>query len=285
MTRDLNNLPTSSPAVTPDAWQDLRPATQARIALGRAGGSLPTAEWLAFKAAHAVARDAVHNEFNAERLADEIRQLGVDTIVVSSAAKNRADYLQQPPLGRRLDDASRGLLQGAGGSHAACDLAITVSDGLSALAAHRQAPGLLAELLPRLRAGRWRLAPLLIARYARVALQDEIGAILGAELALILIGERPGLGSPDSLGAYLVYGPRPGNTDAQRNCVSNIRPEGLPWAAAADTLCYLLNEARRRKLSGVELKDQRALSSEAQRSPAIDGYASAGIEPQGGGSQ
>jgi ethanolamine ammonia-lyase small subunit len=260
MTRDLNNLPTTSPAVTPDAWQDLRPATQARIALGRAGGSLPTAEWLAFKAAHAAARDAVHNDFNAEQLAGELRQLGADTIVVSSAAKNRADYLQQPPLGRRLDDASRDLLQSTGGVHASCDLAIMVSDGLSALAAHRQASGLLAQLLPRLRVGGWRIAPLVIARYARVALQDEIGAILGAELALILIGERPGLGSPDSLGAYLVYGPGPGNTDAQRNCVSNIRPEGLPWAAAADTLCYLLNEARRRKLSGVELKDQRALA-------------------------
>jgi ethanolamine ammonia-lyase small subunit len=158
------------------------------------------------------------------------------------------------------------LLLTAAHAEPSCDLAIIVSDGLSALAAHRQAAPLLGELLPRLNGERWRLAPVVIARFARVALQDDVGAILGAELALILVGERPGLASPDSLGAYLVYGPRVGNTDARRNCVSNIRPEGMSWTAAADTICYLLNEARRRKLTGVQLKDQRAL---AGASPAM----------------
>jgi ethanolamine ammonia-lyase small subunit len=259
MPRNLPSQPTPSTPVTLDAWQELRQATQARVALGRAGGSLPTGEWLSFKAAHAAARDAVHNEFDADQLAVSLRRIGAETLVVSSAAKDRATYLQQPPLGRRLEDASRDLLQSSK-RPTTCDLAIVVSDGLSALAAHRQAAPLLAELLPRLKNEQWKLAPIVIARHARVALEDEIGALLGAELALILIGERPGLGSPDSLGAYLVYGPRPGNTDAKRNCVSNIRPEGLPLAAAADTIGYLLNEARRRKLSGVELKDQRSLS-------------------------
>lgn len=244
-----------------DPWRELRSATQARIALGRAGGSLPTGEWLAFKSAHAAARDAVHNPFDAEALTREIVALGVDVIGATSAAADRATYLQRPDLGRRLDDASRARLRDyAGRSHEKPDLAIMISDGLSALAVHRQAAGLLSLLVPALVNDRWRVAPVIVARFGRVALEDEIGELLGAELALMLIGERPGLGSPDSLGAYLAHRPRVGNTDANRNCVSNIRPEGLAWSVAAETLRYLLSEARRRKLSGVALKDERALS-------------------------
>ena len=247
--------------VTRDPWTNLRSATTARIALGRAGGSLPTREWLDFKSAHAAARDAVHCAFDAERLAAEVKVLAGDIVVVDSAAGNRHTYLQRPDLGRRLDERSRYELQQLPRPQAAFDLAIVVSDGLSALAVHRQAVPLLASLLPRLRPDGWRLAPTVVARFARVALEDEVGQVLGAELALMLIGERPGLGSPDSLGAYLVHGPRPGNTDANRNCVSNIRPEGLPHESAAKTIHYLLSEARRRRLSGIELKDQRAFSS------------------------
>lgn len=246
--------------VTGDPWTNLQSATPARIALGRAGGSLPTRELLDFKSAHAAARDAVHCAFDAERLAAEVRALDVEVVVVDSAADDRHTYLQRPHLGRRLDERSRYELQELPRPKTSFDLAIIVSDGLSALAVHRQAVPLLAVLLPRLRRHGWQLAPIVVARFGRVALQDEVGQVLGAELALMLIGERPGLGSPDSLGAYLVYGPRPGNTDANRNCVSNIRPEGLPHEAAAETIHYLLTEARTRRLSGVQLKDQRALS-------------------------
>ena len=264
MASSRKRLSTPSP-VTQDAWHELRGVTQARIALGRAGASLPTAEWLAFKSAHAAARDAVHNEFDADRLAAEIAALGVETVIVDSAASDRATYLQRPDLGRRLNDVSRQQMQRRTSPDLKYELAIIVSDGLSAFAVHKQATPLLAQLLPVLQSEAWRLAPVVVARYGRVALEDEIGELLGAEIALMLIGERPGLGSPDSLGAYLVYGPRPGNTDAMRNCVSNIRPEGLTWSAAAETLRYLLGEARRLKLSGVQLKDQRTLAPAAPR--------------------
>jgi ethanolamine ammonia-lyase small subunit len=260
-------MPANKP-VTPDAWSELRGVTQARIALGRAGGSLPTHEWLEFKAAHAAARDAVHNAFDAESLAAQLATLGVETLVVDSSAGDRTAYLQRPDLGRQLDEPSRQRLEAQAKAPSPFDLAIILSDGLSALAVHRQAPPLLAELLPRLKNDGWRLAPIVVARFGRVALEDQIGELLGAQLALMLIGERPGLGSPDSLGAYMVHGPKAGNTDAQRNCVSNIRPEGLPIAAAAETLHYLLREARRRKLSGVQLKDQRALPGPV---PALGG--------------
>jgi ethanolamine ammonia-lyase small subunit len=246
--------------VTRDPWNRLRGATPARIALGRAGGSLPTREWLQFKSAHAAARDAVHNELLAEELASQIGALGVDAIIVDSAARDRLTFLQRPDLGRRLDDASHDFLAQLVRPPVPPQLAVIVSDGLSALAVHRQVPPLLRILLPWLRDGGVTLAPIVIARFGRVALQDEVGRLLGAQLALMLIGERPGLGSPDSLGAYLVFSPRPGNTDANRNCVSNIRPEGLAIDAAAATIRYLVAEAQRRHLSGIGLKDERGLA-------------------------
>jgi ethanolamine ammonia-lyase small subunit len=252
--------------VTPDPWDALRGATSARIALGRAGASLPTRAWLDFKSAHAAARDAVRCDFDADRLAAEIGAIGAQVMIVESAAPDQRTFLLRPDLGRQLDERSRYAMQELP-AETNYDLAIVVSDGLSALAVHRQARPVLEALLPKLKSDNWRVAPIVVARYGRVALEDEVGQLLGAPLALMLIGERPGLGSPDSLGAYLVYAPRRGNTDANRNCVSNIRPEGLPIASAADTIHYLLNEARRRRLSGVLLKDERVLPNAVAPSP------------------
>ena len=250
--------------VTLDPWARLRDTTPARIALGRAGGSLPTREWLDFKSAHAAAREAVQCPFAGEQLASEIRGLDTEVVVVSSAAADRRTFLERPDLGRQLDDRSRYTLQQLQ-SDSRIDLAIAISDGLSAIAVHRQSRPLLQLLLPKLRSDSWHLAPIVVARFGRVALEDEVGALLGAQMALMLIGERPGLGSPDSLGAYLVYGPRVGNTDADRNCVSNIRPQGLPHDAASETIFYLLSEARRRQISGVLLKDHRAIGNDRHR--------------------
>jgi ethanolamine ammonia-lyase small subunit len=243
--------------MTEDPWAALRRHTSARIALGRAGGSLPTREVLAFSAAHAGARDAVHAPLDADRLVSDLRPLGLSVMSLHSAAPDRATYLQRPDLGRRLDEGSRRALA----SHRPAEapgLAVVVSDGLSAPAAQRHAAPLLAELLPLLRGSSISISPVVIVRHARVAVQDEVGQALGARAALILLGERPGLGSPDSLGAYLVFDPRPGRTDAERNCVSNIRPGGLPYPAAAATLHYLITESRHRQLRGVGLKDDRA---------------------------
>ncbi|WP_035607251.1 ethanolamine ammonia-lyase subunit EutC [Haloferula sp. BvORR071] len=236
----------------------LRQWTDARVALGRAGGSVIHRSLLDFRLSHARARDAVHLPFDAAAMAVELEALGQPVLLASSQATDRATYLQRPDLGRQLSEESRATLGGVR-SDQGYDLAIILSDGLSAEAAHRQGPPLLRALLPLL-AG-WRLAPLIIAPFARVALQDEIGEALGARAALILLGERPGLGSADSLGAYLVHSPRAGNTDAERNCVSNIRPAGLPAEAAAPRIAWLLGEARRLGFSGVDLKDHSASAS------------------------
>lgn len=246
-----------------DPWQHLRRLTPARIALGRAGGSLPTAEVLKFSTDHALARDAVHAELDVNRLRTDLADLGLPILSVRTQACDRAVYLQRPDLGRRLaDDAERDLVAGdRTGSHAGVDLAIVVADGLSALAAQKQSPALLRELLPLLKSSGLTIGPIVIARQARVASQDEIGRLMRARCALMLIGERPGLGTPDSLGAYLVFDPKPGNTDADRNCVSNIRPEGLPPAVAAATLHYLIGQAIGRQISGVQLKDERQLTA------------------------
>lgn len=243
--------------MTRDPWEELKTLTAARIALGRAGGSLPTREVLDFSLAHARARDAVWSPFDAESLASDLQELGAASIVLSSQARSRDDYLQYPDRGRALADESRQRLRAI--ATEPCDLAVVVADGLSARAAHEQVVPLLSRLLPQLREDGWIVGPVAIVRLGRVAIEDDVGESLGAELALILIGERPGLGSPDSLGAYFVHHPRRGKTDADRNCVSNIRPQGLPPEQAAATLHYLLTESRRRKLSGVGLKDERKL--------------------------
>ena len=239
--------------IAQDPWHGLRRFTTARIALGRTGGSLPTRELLAFAHDHALARDAVHAPFDGAKLADAFRAVGGEVIELASAAPDRATYLRRPDLGRKLSDASRECL--AARVHGTCDLVLLVSDGLAALAAERQAPPLVAILQPKLAAAGWRVGPVCVVRHARVALMDEVGAALHAQLALILLGERPGLGTADSLGAYLAFAPGPGRTNADRNCVSNIRTEGLPPAAAAERIFSLLTAARRAQLSGVTLKD------------------------------
>lgn len=238
----------------PDPWSDLRRHTAARIALGRAGASLPTAEWLRFALAHAQARDAVHLQFDDEALAGALAGHGFQALRLESAAADRATYLRRPDLGRRLSGRSAALLQAL--PQAAAGLVVVVGDGLSARAVHEHALPLLLELRPRLEADAVALGAVALVRQCRVALGDEVGALLGARAVLVLLGERPGLSSPDSLGAYLTWAPRPGRSDAERNCVSNIRPAGQPPAEAARRLAWLLAGARRLGASGVVLKDE-----------------------------
>lgn len=245
------------PLVIADPWADLRRHTPARIALGRSGVSLPTAQQLAFQLAHAQARDAVHRPLDARAAADAIDGLGVPTLRAHSAAADRATFLQRPDLGRQLDEASARALQPAPAG-AAPDLCIVVADGLSALAIERHAAPFLAALLAQLRgdAPAWRLAPAVLVEQGRVAIGDEIGERLGARMVLVLIGERPGLSSPDSLGLYLTWGPRRGRSDAERNCISNVRPGGQDYPDAAARAAWLLRAARARGLTGVGLKDE-----------------------------
>lgn len=247
--------PDAVPHVTPAGWGTLRRFTDARIALGRAGHSQPTAPHLAFQLAHAQARDAVHLPFDAHGVAAGVQALGLDVIHLHSAAADRATYLQRPDLGRRLDEASRTRLQQR--EAAPVDLAFVIGDGLSALAIHQNAVPFIAVALARLQSdpNPWTLAPVAIVEQARVAVGDETGAGLKARCVVVLIGERPGLSSPDSMGLYLTWAPQPGLTDANRNCISNVRPAGLAIEAAAARLVHLLAAARQGQISGVGLKD------------------------------
>jgi ethanolamine ammonia-lyase small subunit len=252
------------PVVTAAPWSALRRHTDARIALGRAGHSAPTAAHLALQQAHASARDAVHLPFDADGVAAGLQALGLPTLLLHSAAGDRATYLQRPDLGRRLDEPSLQALAawrtglGADDAVAGFDLAIAIADGLSALAVHQTAVALVAALRARLQAdpARWRLAPMVVVEQGRVAVGDHVGVGLGARCVVVLIGERPGLSSPDSLGIYLTWAPRPGLTDAARNCISNVRPAGLAADLAAARLHALLSAARQRSCSGVDLKDE-----------------------------
>ncbi len=231
----------------------LRLFTPARVGLGRTGVSLQTREVLGFQLAHAQARDAVHARLESGNLAAAITAIVQPTPVIRlhSAAPDRAAYLQRPDLGRRLDESGRQIL--ALIEPVERDLVVVVADGLSALAVERHVPGLLAELMPRL--ADWRMAPICIVEQGRVAVADAIGSLLQAELSMILIGERPGLSSPDSLGAYITWQPRPGRTDAERNCISNIRAEGLCYGDAAGQIINCLTAARRHQLTGTALAE------------------------------
>lgn len=253
-----------------DPWSHLSARTPARIAIGRAGGSLPTREVLAFALAHARARDAVHAPFDPRRITAGLTELGLTVVAVESLARDRAAYLRRPDWGRQLAEAAGPALDALGA--APTDLAIVIADGLSATAVETNALPLVTALLPRLASADIGLAPVVVATGARVALGDVIAARLGAKAVLVLIGERPGLSAPDSLGAYLTFDGKAGRHDAERNCVSNIRTGGLPVDAAAFKLTWLITEAFRRKLTGIGLKDESdLLLSSDGRPPALIG--------------
>ncbi len=236
--------------IGPDPWAVLRDATRARVALGRAGDGLPTARELEFRAAHAAARDAVHTVLDVGRVRAALAAAGVglEVLEVRSAARDRATYLQRPDLGRQPAEGTTL----PGGRY---DLALVVADGPSPRAVHEHAAGTVAAVLERLPG--WSVAPVVVAHQARVALGDPVGEALGAGIVVVLVGERPGLSSSDSLGLYLTWGPRPGRADSERNCISNVRPpHGLGYAQAAETLVALLQASRQLGASGVVLKDE-----------------------------
>lgn len=233
---------------TPTRWQDLRRYTQARVGLGRVGQALPTAAHLDFQEAHARARDAVWSAFDAARLASECTGLGPPVLRVASLARDRREFLLRPDLGRRIaeEDAARLAAAATPGG-----IALVVADGLCAEGVQHHAPALLARLAPALEVG-----VIVVAEQARVALGDAVGEALGAEAVVVLIGERPGLSAIDSMGAYITWAPRRGRTDAERNCISNIRPAGLGFGDAAAKILWLLGAARALGATGVALKDE-----------------------------
>lgn len=238
-------------------WLELRRLTPARIALGRTGTSIPTGAQLDFQFAHAQARDAVHLPFDHAGLSSQMAERGRDSLLLHSAAPDRHSYLQRPDLGRRLSDESAQTLRDyALANPGGVDLAVVVADGLSALAVHKHTVPFLTRMEEQTHAEGWSLSPVILVEQGRVAVADEIGQLLGAKMVVILIGERPGLSSPDSLGLYFTYNPKVGLTDAYRNCISNVRLEGLSYGMAAHRLLYLMREACRRQLSGVNLKDE-----------------------------
>ena len=251
-----------------DLWHHLAARTFARIALGRAGSALPTREVLAFASAHAQARDAVHAPFDADAMCRDLEATGLPCVKVESQAVAREHYLCRPDHGRRLSTQSAQAL--AARDPQPVDIALVIGDGLSATAVTTHAAAVVRALRPRLAALQLSTSPIIVARGARVALGDEIAHRLGAKAVAILIGERPGLSSPDSLGIYFTFAPKPGLTDATRNCISNVRAEGLGYDLAAFKLSWLIREAFRRGLSGVDLRDESdALLDTADATPPL----------------
>jgi ethanolamine ammonia-lyase small subunit len=258
----------SDGGVQRDPWAQLKSFTRARIALGRVGSSLPTQEVLSFGLSHAMARDAVHLALDVDALAEQIEALGLNVVKVHSRAPDRASYLLRPDWGRRLDATSLRALQGAQ-NPIPIDFMLVIGDGLSSLAVQRHVVPLIAEI-QKIMPASWVLGNVVIASQARVAVADEIGEATGARMVAMLIGERPGLSSPDSLGIYLTYAPKVGYSDADRNCISNVRPEGLKYAAAAKKMIWLAVEAMRLQVSGVALKDESdAVVLEVKASPEL----------------
>ncbi len=253
-------------ALMPDApdrsISDLRRLTPARVGLGRAGASLTTQALLEFTLDHARARDAVHASFEAPAIAAALNERGASALIVSSLVADRADYLKRPDLGRKLALESRVAVEGQGSG--ACDISLVIADGLSPAAINAHALSLVAALLPKLDG--LSLGPIVVASGARVALGDEIGALLKARMTIMVIGERPGLSAPHSLGAYVTVAPKPGRSDAERNCVSNIQAAGLSFDEAAIKIAWLAREGLRRGITGVTLKDESGLQLAAPTS-------------------
>ena len=240
----------------PDSWESLKIFTRARIALGRTGVATPLKEVLDFKMCHAHARDAIYSVLELNELEERLQQFHSSVIIVASQAGDRSVYLQRPDYGRNLDKSSTNNLKNE--SSYSVDVSITIADGLSATAINKHAVPILKKLIPLLKQSVLTIAPIVVAQQARVAIADEIGSLLNAKLSLILIGERPGLSSPDSMGAYITYDPSPGTTDESRNCVSNIRQEGLSYDLAAAKITKLINASLQLKLSGILLKDDNS---------------------------
>jgi len=239
-----------------DFLEPLKEFTAARIGLGRAGASIPLKQSLAFNLAHAHARDAVYSELDQDKLLDKLKEFDLPVLQLHSKAAYREQYLQRPDLGRQLDDGSATLLAEYS---SASDIVIVIADGLSATAVNHNAVNLLKILVPQLLAAGFKIAPICLVKQGRVAIADNIGSQLKAGLSIIFIGERPGLSAADSMGAYLTFGPKPGLTDESRNCISNIRTHGLSVKQASKKIFYLVQEAFRRKISGVGLKDDEGL--------------------------
>ncbi len=245
--------------VQKDAWHSLKQFTAARIALGSTGVAIPLNELLQFRLAHAHARDAVYSELNTVAVVEELQQFQLPVYSLYSKVTNRNEYLQRPDLGRQLHTDSAKQLENI---NTPCDIALILADGLSARALNTHAIPLLKLIVPVLQELKFSLAPVTIVQQARVAIADEVGMILKAKCSIIFIGERPGLSSPDSLGAYLTYKPGIGLTDESRNCISNIRPEGMEYTIAAKKILYLIQESFRLQYSGVNLKENTDLLHE-----------------------
>lgn len=255
-----------------DPWNHLRRFTDARIGLGRSGAGMPTREVLDFTFAHAMARDAVLTPLDWPGVEKSLADLNYRTVRVSSAVQDRAEYLRRPDLGRKLSAASRDDLAALGATlKSRPDVAIVIGDGLSSKAVAANIAPFLSSFAPYVKKKAWTLSPLVLAHNARVALGDDVAEVLSVKSVIVLIGERPGLSSPDSLGAYLTFAPRVGFNDANRNCISNIRARGLSYGEAAFKLAWLLDQAFKRKLSGVNLKDEAGAGIEGKLGPELLG--------------
>ncbi len=251
--KDLDRMEASHAGVTEDPWTQLSRFTDARIALGRVGSSMPTHEVLKFTYAHANARDAVQTPLDFEKLSRDLAAIGLASVQLDSRARDRQIYLKRPDLGRMLADEADAALQALASDE---PIVLVVADGLSSTAVQENAPPFMAFLLERLKTANLAASQVALVRNGRVAIGDEIGARLDGQIVVVMIGERPGLSAADSLGVYITYDPKPGRTDAERNCISNVRLGGLSPAEAARKASWIITEALKRKLTGVALKDE-----------------------------